>query len=227
MAFSAPEQYSRVMRRIWAVSLLAAPLFAQAPVRLLRGEVTAFVYEGGTGEISLRDVLYRVHKCAVSSATWVEMNARQITPADIRLSMTAELVADTRAGSGQCSALTIYLREPLPPWPTMRPVSTGAFLDNLWPRGNMIFTGTVRSLEEGLLVVRTRKGDEQRMRVREDTVFSTGGRVVKAAALEPQQRVQVRAGKGYDGRMEVYQVTWGEILQPDTERQTAPSAPNP
>ncbi|MEP7366272.1 MAG: hypothetical protein ABI972_23690, partial [Acidobacteriota bacterium] len=101
------------------------------------------------------------------------------------------------------------------------------FLDNLWPRGNMIFTGTVRSLEDGLLIVRTRKGDEQRMRVREDTVFSTGGRVVKPAELEPQQRVQVRAGRGYDGRMEVYQVTWGGILQPEADRPPAPSAPNP
>lgn len=214
------------MRWIWAVSLLAAPLFAQAPVRLLRGEVTAYAYEGGMGEISVRDVLYRVHKCAVTNATWVEMNTKQITPADVRLMMTAEVVADTRAGAGQCTALTIYLREPLPPWPTVRPVHGPAFLDNLWPRGNMIFTGTVRSLEDGLLIVRTRKGEEQRMRVRNDTVFSTGGRVVKPVDLAPQQRVQVRAGRGYDGRMEVYQVTWGEILQPETERQTPQSAAN-
>ncbi|MEP7365603.1 MAG: hypothetical protein ABI972_20300, partial [Acidobacteriota bacterium] len=132
------------MRWIWAVPLLAAPLFAQAPVRLLRGEVTAYGYEGGVGEISIRDVLYRVQKCAVTSATWVEMNTKQITPADVRLTMTAEVVADMRAGSGQCNALTIYLREPLPPWPTVRPLASSPFLDNLWPRGNMIFTGTVR-----------------------------------------------------------------------------------
>ena len=155
------------------------------------------------------------------------MNQKQITPADVRLMMTAEVVADTRAGEGQCTALTIYLREPLPPWPTIRPVTSSPFLDNLWPRGNMIFTGTVRSLEDGLLVVRTRKGDEQRMRIRPDTIFSTGGRVVKPVDLERQQRVQVRAGRGYDGRLEVYQVTWGEILQPETERQTPASAPNP
>jgi len=215
------------MRWIWAVSLLATPIFAQAPVRLLRGEVVAYAYESGIGEISIRDVLYRVHKCAVTHGTWVELNTKPVTPADVRLMMSAEVVADMRSGGGQCNVLTIYLREPLPPWPTIRPLATGSFLDNLWPRGNMIFTGTVRSLEDGLLVVRTRKGDEQRMRVREDTVFSTGGRVVKPLELEPQQRVQVRAGRGYDGRLEVYQVTWGGILQPDTERQSAASAPNP
>jgi len=216
------------MRRVWALVLLAAPVFAQAPVRLLRGEVVAFAYEDGAGDITVRDVLYRATKCAVNSGTWIEMNGKQVPPTEVRLTMTAEVLADTRPGGGNCLSLTVYLREPLPRWPAVRPLSTNStFLDNLWPRGNMIFSGTVRSLQDGELVVRTRKGVEQRMRVREDTVFSTGGRVVKPADLEPQQRVHVRAGRGFDGRVEVYQVTWGEILQPDTERQNAPSSPNP
>ncbi|MBK7927490.1 MAG: hypothetical protein IPJ98_08350 [Bryobacterales bacterium] len=215
------------MRWMLVWLLAAGQMTAQAPVRLVRGEVVGYAYAEGTGEIAVRDALYRVHKCGLTAGTWVEMNNKRLTLGDVRLTMTAEVVADTRAGAGQCTALTIYLREAMPRWPAVRPLSAGSsILDNLWPRGNLVFTGTVRALGDGELVVRTRKGEEQRMRVREDTVFSTGGRVVKPVALELQQRVQVRAGKGYDGRMEVYQVTWGEILQPESERQSGGSGPN-
>lgn len=233
------------MRRFWTVLLCSAPLLAQQapspsaasgtrdgpPVRLLRGEVIAMSYSGGTGEISLRDTLYRVHTCGLNGDTWIEMNNRRVAPAAIRLTMTAELVAGMRASPGGCDALTLYLSEATPRWSAARPLatvpSTSIFLDNLWPRGNLIFSGTVRSVGQSELIVRTRAGEERRMRVRDDTVFSTGGRIVRLADLEPQRRVHVRAGRGYDGVLEVYQVTWGDILQPDAAAQTRGSAPNP
>lgn len=233
------------MRRFWTALLCSASIFAQQapappaangsrdgpPVRLYRGEVIAMSFSGGAGEISLRDTLYRVHTCDLTGATWIEMNNRRVVPAAIRLTMSAELVAGMRPSAGGCDALTIYLSEALPRWSAARPQvtvpSTSGFLDNLWPRGNLIFTGTVRSAGHSELIVRTRAGEERRMRVRDDTVFSTGGRIVGLADLEPQRRVHVRAGRGYDGALEVYQVTWGDILQPDTAAQTPKSSPNP
>jgi hypothetical protein len=41
-----------------------------------------------------------------------------------------------------------------------------------------------------------------------------GGEVVDAAALKPNTRVFVQAGKTFYDQVEAYQVVWGEILGP-------------
>jgi len=199
---------------------------AQAPVRIVRGEITQFTYAEGSGEIAIRDALYRTHSCRLSPDTWFEYNLKKTEPQNVRLTMTAEVVADTRSGEAGCVALTVYLREAIPRVPIGLLASSNLrILDGLYPRGNLIFTGTVRGLEGRELILRTRKGEEQRLFLREDTVFQHDGRVAKPGELEPQTRIHVRAGKNFDGRVEAYQITWGKILQPDGS--TATSDPNP
>jgi hypothetical protein len=213
-------------RRGWWMFLLAAPLWAQAPVRIVRGEITAFAYREGAGELSIRDPLYRVHRCALSSDTWFEYNLKPTVPDNVRVSMTAEVVADTRGGAGTCTALTVYLREAVPRIPIgLLSSSRSSFLDGLYPRGNLIYTGTVRGIEGRELILRTRKGDEQRFLLREDTVFQHEGRAVRMDTLGPQTRIHVRAGRNFEGRVEAYQITWGTILQPEPSMPA--SAPSP
>lgn len=215
------------MRGFFALPLVAILAQAQAPVRIVRGEITQFAYAGGIGQITIRDALYKTHDCQLSPDTWFEYNLKKTEPANVRLTMTAEVVADTRSGEAACVALTVYLREAVPRMPIGLMASTNLrILDGLYPRGNLIFTGTVRGVEGRELILRTRKGEEQRLIVREDTIFQHDGRVAKPAELEPQTRVHVRAGKTFEGKLEAFQVTWGKILQPGASSPaSAPSSP--
>jgi hypothetical protein len=93
--------------------------------------------------------------------------------------------------------------------------SRSKFLDNLFPRGNLVYTGIVQRLSDGDLTLRTRQGETTLFTVRRDTVFSTGGKLVKREDLPIQTIVQLRAGRTFTGDIEVYQVTWGRILPGD------------
>lgn len=218
--------YTQGMRGWLVLPLLTVPAWAQAPVRILRGEITAFAYLEGAGELAIRDPLYRTHRCLLNADTWFEYNLKPADPKHVRVSMTAEVVADTRGEGGTCTALTVYLREAVPRIPAgMLTAPRSSFLDGLYPRGNLIYTGTVRGIEGRELILRTRKSGEQRFLLRDDTVYQHEGRAVRLNDLGPQTRIHVRAGRNFEGRVEAYQITWGTILQPEPSMPA--SGPNP
>jgi hypothetical protein len=86
-------------------------------------------------------------------------------------------------------------------------------LDWTSPTGNLTFAGVVARLTGQSLVLRTRAG-EQTLIIRSDTRYVENGDTVEAAELRPNMRVFVRAGKNLYEQVEVYQVIWGEILNP-------------
>jgi hypothetical protein len=84
----------------------------------------------------------------------------------------------------------------------------------LLARGNVQVAGMVARFEDGQLVIRTRLQGEQTFHLRPDTRYLEGGARVTPADLKPDTRVFVRAGRDLFGANEVYEVAWGQILEP-------------
>jgi len=79
--------------------------------------------------------------------------------------------------------------------------------------GNLTYSGVVFRITPERLVLHTREDGELALELRRDTRFLSDGEIVEPAALKPNVRVFVRAGKDLYGRLEVYQVIWGKILE--------------
>jgi hypothetical protein len=174
-------------------------------LRLVRGQVTDY---NGTA-LTIRDTLLRPSRCELApGADLLATNGAAVAP-PIANGVFVEAIVEQQLE--RCLIRTLYVRPPREAV-AASPNRSSAFLDNLFPRGNLLYTGTVKSLGEGRLELRSRRGLITEFAIREDTTFSTGGRLVKAADLAPQTVVQVRAGRSFSGDLEVYQITWGGIL---------------
>jgi hypothetical protein len=78
--------------------------------------------------------------------------------------------------------------------------------------GNLTYSGVVFRITPDRLVLHTREDSELPLALRKDTRFLCEGEIVESTTLKPNTRVFVRAGKDLYGRVEVYQVIWGKIL---------------
>ena len=78
---------------------------------------------------------------------------------------------------------------------------------------SLTFSGVIAKLNPESLVLRTRVG-EQTLLIRRDTRYVSNGDTVGLAALQPNMRVFIRAGKNIYEQVEAYQVIWGSILDP-------------
>lgn len=184
---------------------LAAGLAQGENLRLVRGQVSEVK---GT-DLTIRDTFLRPVHCQLpDTAEKLAPNGNKPGP-DLVVGSTIEAIVDQTSES--CTIRTVYVRPPRPPL-TLTTPKTAAMLDNLFPRGNLVYTGTVQGLTENHLQLRERRGARHEFIVRSDTTFSTGGRIVERDELLPQTVVQVRAGKNFAGELEVYQITWGDIL---------------
>ena len=192
-------------RKAVVFALVAATVAPAQNLRLVRGQVS----EVAGDTITIRDTFLRPVRCLLpEAAERLAANGTQPGPAVV-VGSTVEAIVDQ---SGEaCTVRTVYTRPPRPPL-TLTTTKSSAMLDNLFPRGNLVYTGTVQLLTERHLQLRSRKGERREFIVRNDTQFSTGGRLVGRDDLEPQTVVQVRAGRTLGGEMEVYQITWGDIL---------------
>jgi hypothetical protein len=186
------------------------------PVRIVEGELLEWNIQSGNGDMALRDLDGKKWLCRVAPETYITRRTHRVTHFGVRPGDSLELVADMRRGETSCLALTIYLRPPdmarrfnrlnLIPSPQL------GYLDSLWQRGILTFSGVVQSRDEQNLVLLTRSRDAMSFQLRKDTVYANGGREVAAGVLQPFTRVYIRASKLADGKLEAYQVVWGDIL---------------
>lgn len=191
------------MKLLALVAVLAAAANAET-LRVIKGQVSDLTET----KLTIRDSLLRPNNCELpTAAERLPISGNATAPALANGSYVEAIVV---MEGMNCSVRTLYIR-PLRA-PILSTSRSTSFLDNLFPRGNLVFTGTVQSLSEKSLELRSRRGLHTVFSIRDDTAFSTGGRLVKRDDLAPQTVVQVRAGKTFSGELEVYQVTWGDIL---------------
>jgi hypothetical protein len=86
--------------------------------------------------------------------------------------------------------------------------------DSLIRRGNLSLSGLVVRASTDWLLLRTRQGERLRIRLREDTHFRSSGLKATWSDVPLNQSVYVRAGKDLEGKLEAFQVAWGQILLP-------------
>jgi hypothetical protein len=103
-------------------------------------------------------------------------------------------------------------RERARPEPAARSIYDS--LDDLFPRGNLTFSGTVVEINSGRVILRTREKETTSILLRPDTKYIQDGSPSSSGALRVNTRVFVRAGKNLDNEIEAYRVVWGRILQP-------------
>jgi hypothetical protein len=211
------------MKRILAAIAILTPLLAAyeaPPVQILRGELIEWDPRQLAGGFAFRDSDSKVHRCRYSSETHILRQTLRVSPMGVRPGDYFEVVAEMKSGLSSCRALTIYVRA-LDPARTTNIRSTTAvlgartFMDNLWPRGSLTFSGVVQRIDPNRMIVQTRQDGQKTFHLRSDTLYSSAGRLVEHGRLAVHQRIFVRAGRGIEGEMEAYQIVWGGIVQPE------------
>jgi len=208
------------MRWAWPVAAVAqlataALLWAQPPpVALVKGEVV----RTGEGKLHIADPRQRVFVCSIDSETYVMRQGHRVDPGQIEAGNLVEAIVDRRQPES-CRVLTVYVlaRGALSPpdEQLMRLLERQrGLLDDILPRGNLTFSGTVVRIEQGMLTLRTRSGKLEIIRLRDDTRYTLQGLPADVTMLRPNLRVFVRAGRDFRGGLEAFQVMAGEIFQP-------------
>jgi hypothetical protein len=184
---------------------------------LVRGVVLECDSQGSAGELSVRAADNQVFRYQFDRKTYVERDDQLIDAARLRPGERVEVVSDQAPGFTLRYARTIHVI-PAPPPP--RPLTAGrlrAYPPRTEPAvatGNLTFSGVVFRVNGERVVLHTREAGDQSILLRQDTRYLANGEVVDAAALKPNMRVFVRAGKNLYDEVEAYQVIWGAILNP-------------
>ena len=190
------------------------------PPPLMRGVLLERDAQVDSGELSVRAADNQVYRFQFDRKTYVEREDQLIDVARLRLGDKVEVVSDKLPASAWRYARTIHVIEDPPP---PRPVTAGRLRGYrsptertvpTVPTGNLTFSGVVRRLSGERLVLHTRDGGEQAVLLRQDTRYLENGELVDFAALAPNLRVFVLAGKDLYEQVEAYQVIWGKILEP-------------
>ncbi len=207
--------------RFWAGLLATIVLAAQEPPHpgLIRGVLIEWDTESA-GDFTVRAAgSNQVFRFIFDSRTYVERERHRTTMAGLRKGDYLEVVSDQIPNASLRYARTIHA---LIDAPVQRPPALpGVYrrsrspIDIIAPRGNLTFTGIIARLSDGSLVLRTRQDGEKIFVRRPDTYYFEDGIAVEPSTLKPNTRVFVRAGHNLDDELEVYQVIWGEILEPN------------
>jgi acetyl esterase len=205
----------------WPIPWLLLGAWAQAEEAIaLRGVLIDWERAGVRGEFSVRATDFRVWRCRFDERTEMERIRKPATADAMRVGDWIELAADREADIPICYARSIKVITPARESIIQRPLaSTRGVMDHLYQRGSLALGGLVLEVTTQRLVLRTRGRAEQSFRLRPDTSFTRDGLPSQASAVARNSRVFVRAGKGWDGELEAYSVTWGEILR--SERPVA------
>lgn len=188
-----------------ALTLPAAEI--DAPPGVLKGLLQEVPLKS-SGELYVRSG-ETVYRCNYDTRTYVERFGHQATPKDLRPADRVEIVVE-RLDSMPSYARTVRVageqRAAMP-----------AF-DSWTQRGNLSLNGVILRLSPEALTLRTRAGEEKSLLLRPDTRYVEGGVTSAYARLRPNTRVFIRAGDSLDGKLEAYQIVWGELSGPSVRQ---------
>jgi hypothetical protein len=210
----------RAQRVVLAILWAAAAATAQenAPPGFFRGDLQGWIGTSRSGQFTFRASPDRLYSCSFDDKTYFERNQQRITLAVAGKGDRVELLSDRRLGSGLCYARIVHVLDPpavylvpgVRPHPEAAPARSVSFL----PHANLSFSGVVARLTADLLVLRTRSGNHQMIRLRPDTRYMAQGQTAGPGSLQANTIVYIRGGTDLNNQIEAYQVIWGEILQP-------------
>jgi hypothetical protein len=178
--------------------LLGAALRAQPamPIGIVRGDV---VSRTGT-EIAVRNATGAVNACSYDAHTYFE-------PKGLAAGYAVEVVADRQPGSTACYARMVQVADRK----RQRLTIVESATKWLAPRGDLMFGGIVLRRGATTLTLKTHDG-EKTLVLRPDTRYWCDGLRSAVEELIVNTRVFVRAGRDFEGNVEVYQAAWGAIV---------------
>jgi len=209
------------MRFAALAGLVASALWAQvmSSPPMANGVVLERDAQRAGGEFSIRLDTFEVLRFRFDANTRVERDDYPIDVPAVRPGDRVEVASDAVPGSLLRLARTVRVIAAAPR-PPQRPRSLRTSLwepsrtdDPLFGRGDLSLSGVIARVNSGRLVLHTRDG-ERTILLRDDTRYLENGEIATAAALRPNMRVFIRAGRNLYNEFEGYQVVWGSILQP-------------
>jgi hypothetical protein len=190
---------------IAALCLPAAEV--DAPPGILKGLVQE-VPLSSSGDLHIRSG-ETVYRCRYDARTYFERSGHQAAAKDLRPADRVEIVVE-RLDSTPCYARTVRVAGE-------QHAAMPAF-DGWMQRGNQSLNGVILRLSSEALTLRTRAGEEKSLLLRPDTRYVEGGVASAYARLRPNTRVFIRAGDNLDGKLEAYQIVWGELTGPSVRQ---------
>jgi hypothetical protein len=197
----------------WLTGAPAWPQRTAVPMGILEARLLSVAADALTLDLGAERTL----ACRVDGRTFIDRDRVRLSLNDLKPGDLLELVTERQGPAGACFARMIHivgLSRRFPNRGVMGSVKRST--ESFAPRGNLEVTGLVRNVQDGALELRTRLDGIMRFRLRPDTTLLSGGIPVSADQLVRNQPVFVRAGYDHDGQLEVYQICWGAILQPET-----------
>jgi hypothetical protein len=203
------------VRFFWVVLLFPLAAAPQTGA-LVGGVLLERDAPAASGEFSVRAADNQVFRFRFDPQTHVERDGAALDVARLEPGEKVEVLADRMPHADLRYALAIRATSAPPPRapPTVRDRGEARAPDRPIPAGSLFFSGVISHLSVARVVLRMRDGADQTILLLKDTRYLDGGEVVDAAALKPNMRVFVQAGKTIYDQVEAYQVVWGEILGP-------------
>ena len=173
--------------------LIGARLNGQSemPIGIMRGEMVSRT----ATELAVRNSS-GFYACFCDAHTYFE---RALAIGD-----PVEVVADRQIGSAACYTRMVHALETRRSRIVKPP-------ESFQPHGNLTLAGIVTRRNAGGLTLRTRDG-ETTLVLRPDTRYWCDGVRAAQNALAVNTRVFIRAGRDFEGNVEVYQAVWGNLL---------------
>lgn len=194
-----------------ATAIASAALAASAdmPKGLFRGRMVSWEGSPAKGVLLARNNAGDVQGCGYDSLSYLELSHQRITVAKLEAGDPVEIITDHKPGSRDCYIRMLQVIPPAPPPSRVKPAAKRPVLNP--PRGDRTISGVVIRHDGESVTIRTRDG-EQTLLLRRDTRYLADGAQQDAAAMTVNTRVFVRAGPDLEGRIQAYQIMWGEIL---------------
>ena len=207
------------------------PALAQenAPTGIVRGDFVKWDGSKFEGDILLRTAPDRIYTCHFDGFTYMERDGQRIGMAVLQAGDHLEMVTDKNKGSERCFTRTLrVVNKPANQLPGNRrgyraTVGRNTLIDQLYPRGNLTFSGVILRLNGQMMVLRTRTQGENTVLLRQDTRYMSSGLPAEISMLMVNTRVSIRCGLNLNNELEAYQVIWGEIDGPKGREEYFPA----
>lgn len=188
------------------------------PLLLAAEEVPVGVVSGHISDIQstsflLKTTANKEFRCSFDHRTWFEQSRVRVSVTAFQPTDLVEIVADRRLIDGSpCYVRTVRLADLATPKDNGRlRITYRAVTENIIPRGEYQWAGTVSEITPEKLVLRTRAEGYKTLTIRTDTRFLEDGVVSALSRLQPNTLISIRAGRSITGETEVYQIIWGSV----------------
>ncbi len=200
---------------MWPGVLLAMALSGADASALLRGVLLEWEGDARAGEFSVRAADHRVHVFLFDERTVFEREGRRTRASALARGDVIEVAYDAEDSALRRYARAVVVTAPAKPRPAIVPWSRPSLTEpgSLFARGQYALAGVIAQVHADRVHLRTRRGGEQVILLREDTRLTGDGLPAERSALQVNMRVFIRAGRTWEGDLEAFEVVWGRILR--------------